>query len=171
MNLPRRKQLERDAFSRTDGAAATAAAGILVLLLLPALATTKQQDKSAVCMSNLHQIWMGMMSYAADNEDTLQNVDGTVPNGGRWTQIPRSTTILPATDHDAYWGIAYFEYIGRSREVFRCSSATIVDEWREDGLTFAHEFWLTSTYGISDYVIHASPSSPVRTISSIINPS
>src|SRR5437762_1841165 len=116
MKLPTRKRPACDGFNRADLAAATTAAAILVLLLLPALATTKQQDKSAVCMNNLHQIWAGMMSYATDNDDTFHNVDGSIPNAGQWTRVPRTNDMLAASDPAAYWGVAYFNYVGRSRE-------------------------------------------------------
>jgi hypothetical protein len=58
--------------------------------------------------------------------------------------------------------------VGKTREVFRCPSARIVDEWREAGLIFPHEFWLTSTYGLNSWI---SPStSGNQKITSFANP-
>jgi prepilin-type N-terminal cleavage/methylation domain-containing protein len=44
---------------------------ILAGLLLPALAKAKQQSYKAKCLSNLHQIGIGMKLYLNDNNDTF----------------------------------------------------------------------------------------------------
>ena len=82
------------------------------------------------------------------------------PNGGKWTRNPRSTVMLAPDDNDAYWGIAYFDYVGNNRSLFRCPSAKIVDEWRETGLTFPSDFWLDSSYGLNSlWSLHSTPAS------------
>jgi type II secretory pathway pseudopilin PulG len=135
--------------------------GLVLVVLLPALASTHQQDKAAVCSSNLRQIGVGMLTYTADNDDYLYahsngGIGFSIPNGGQWFKNPRSTTMLSADDPSAYWGVAYYDYVGRTREVFRCPSARIVDEWRESGLSYPSEFWLTSTYGLYDGLVTAA---------------
>jgi hypothetical protein len=120
---------------------------ILAGLLLPTLAQAKEKGRQARCFSNLHQISVGTTMYADDHNDLLHNVNRGIPNNGQWTLSPR-TTVLLAPEHDlAYWGLAYLKYIGGAKEVFRCPSARVVDEWREDGLTYPREFWLNSSYG------------------------
>jgi len=149
---------------------------IFAMILLPAMATTHQQDRSSVCVNNLRQIWLGMMNYAADNDGYLYSrSDGNVPevpNNGRWTANPRATNMLGPEDLMAYWGVAYFDYIGRTREVFRCPSARIVDQWREEGLSYADEYWLTSTYGVTPNHITTNryDNSPLRPVSSVDQP-
>jgi hypothetical protein len=125
---------------------------ILAALLLPALAKVKEQGKSAKCMSNLRQIGIGLTMYADDNEDLLYNLNGDIPNNGQWTANPRSSVMLAPDDGLAYWGIAYFHYMGEAKELFRCPSAKIVDEWRETGLRYPSEFWLNSTYGVHQWL-------------------
>jgi len=131
---------------------------ILAALLLPALSIAKEEGKSAKCQSNLHQIGIAVQMYAHDNDDSFYyhldaNNTPEIPNGGRWTRSPRSSVMLPPEDGDAYWGVAYFTELGRAREIFHCPSAKFVDEWREEGLTFPSDFWLSSSYGTHSFLI------------------
>ena len=67
-----------------------------------------------------------------------------------------------APDHPlAYWGVAYYQYVGTQTRIFRCPSAKTVDEWREDGLTYPSDFWLNSSYGINRYLLNPpDPANP-----------
>ncbi len=131
---------------------------ILAGMLLPALSQAKEKGKSARCMSNLKQIGLATTMYADDNEDqyfyrgTPDNPQ--IPNHGMWFANPDSNVPLDKDNGLAYWAIGYQEYFGRTREVFRCPSAKVVDEWREDGLRFPHSFWLNSTYGINGLLVN-----------------
>lgn len=44
---------------------------LLVAILLPALSKAREQARLAVCMSNQHQLCVGLQVYAADNEGKL----------------------------------------------------------------------------------------------------
>lgn len=122
---------------------------ILAGMLLPALSQAKEKGKSARCMSNLKQIGIATTMYADDNGDEYFNIGGSIPNHGMWFANPDSNVPLEKDNGLAYWAIGYQEYFGRTRELFRCPSAKVVDEWREDGLRYPHSFWLNSTYGIN----------------------
>lgn len=128
---------------------------VLAGLLLPALAKAKEQGKKAACMNDLRQIGVATTLYAQDNNDTFHNVNGSPPNGGKWTRNPRSTAYLEANDGEVYWGRAYIDYMGSfgSKKIFRCPSARHVDEWREDGNRFPADFWLDSSFGLNTFVV------------------
>jgi len=56
---------------------------ILAALLLPTLANAKLKAQGAKCISNLHQLTIGWVSYASDNTDKIaQNVASDVGGGG-----------------------------------------------------------------------------------------
>ena len=128
--------------------------GILASLLLPVLSRAKEAGRTAKCVSNQHQVGIAMITYADENEDRLYSKpsDASIPNHGQWTSNPRSSIPLRPDDNLAYWGVAYFDYVGRSKEIFRCPTARIVDEWRETGLRYPSDFWLTSSYGTHVYL-------------------
>ena len=143
---------------------------ILAGMLLPALGKAKAKGQQAACIGNLRQIGLGTTLYASDNRDIFHNIGGSVPNNGQWTYSPRDTRALPADHPKAYWGVAYTNYFGGSRRVYRCPNAKVVDEWREDGLAFPSEYWLNSSYGISRYAVQTATDGKVRSISSMPSP-
>jgi len=122
---------------------------ILAGMLLPALAKSKEKSKKASCLSNLKQIGLGLTMYADDFNGELYHVGGSIPNNGQWTANPRSEVLLPPNNGLAYWGIAYHNIFGKNKRIYRCPSAKVVDEWRENGLTYPRDFWLDSSYGIN----------------------
>ena len=165
-------------FAAAELAVVVGTFGVLItLVLLPAIVVSRSQSRGAVCQSNLHQIGVGMLSFAAENDDALYTVPspfgGYVPNSGHWTETPRSPDMLQADHPLAYWGVAYFDHVGRSREVFRCPSARRVDEWRDAGLNYPSEFWLNSSYGLSEYAAISRKEVPrvPRKMSGFANPS
>jgi prepilin-type N-terminal cleavage/methylation domain-containing protein/prepilin-type processing-associated H-X9-DG protein len=160
---------------------------ILAGMLLPALAGAKARGQQSVCFSNLKQIGVAATLYADDNRDTFHNVNGVIPNHGMWTSGPLSTTLLDQDDGKAYWGVAYAPYVGFKSakisytsgyeksgtiRIWRCPSATVVDEWHDDGLYYPTDWWLNSSIGINGYLTswYTSGRSGVKKVTSYSSP-
>jgi prepilin-type N-terminal cleavage/methylation domain-containing protein len=146
----------RRAFTLIELLVVIAIVGILASLLAVGLHSAKGKGRAAQCLSNLRQIGIAACMYADENDDQFHHVAGKVPeipDQGQWTANPWTQQLLQANHPSAYWGVAYSSYLSGSREVFRCPSARLVDEWREEGLPYPASFWLNSTYGINRHVI------------------
>ena len=143
----------RSGFTLIELLVVIAIIAILAGMLLPALAKAKEKGRAATCISNLRQIGIATTLYAEDNNETFHNVNGSIPNNGQWTLGPKFEDLLKPDNSLAYWGVAYINYTGKNKTLFRCPTAKTVDEWRETGLKYPSEWWLNSTYGINRYAV------------------
>ena len=95
--------------------------GILAAMLLPALSRAREKGRSAVCVSNLRQIYLGVRLYTDDNNgympgSSIDQPDGTVltwpkalgkympQKGTNTTSKPNQVFVCPST---VYPGVAY----------------------------------------------------------------
>jgi prepilin-type N-terminal cleavage/methylation domain-containing protein len=156
------------AFTLIELLVVIAVIAILAGLLLPALARAKEKGRHAKCMNNLRQISIGTTMYADDNRDTFHHASGAIPNHGQWTRDPRNPRPLAPDDPEAYWGVAYLAYFSGTKDIYRCPSARVVDEWREEGKSYPQSFWLNSTYGINAYI--GEPPDPRNPASRLTGP-
>ncbi len=67
---------------------------ILAALLIPVLATAKEKGRRASCMSNLHQIALGLRMYANDNRENLM----AGPPAGTWLWDLSTNIIDPLVE-------------------------------------------------------------------------
>jgi prepilin-type N-terminal cleavage/methylation domain-containing protein len=133
---------------------------ILAALLLPALAGAKEQARTTQCINNLHQIGITTSLYADDNRDTYfccfdTKNEPVMPNGGMWYLNPRSQIMQTPCSEDAYWALGYYAYFSKQMKLFADPEgpSTVVDEWHDSGLNYPQDFWLSSCYGMCQYLV------------------
>ena len=81
MNINWKKSTFSIAFTLVELLVVISIIGLLAGLAVPAISRGLASSKSGACLSNLHQIGVATMAYAADNSFKLPNADG---DGGMW---------------------------------------------------------------------------------------
>lgn len=111
------------AFTLIEVLVVVAIIALLVAILMPSLARAREQARRVVCMSNLHQMGLGLTNYSADSKSTLP-----MTGSFRWSLMEGAyytggASGAPADD----WvmvnhGALYPKYIGNQAELFFCPS-------------------------------------------------
>jgi prepilin-type processing-associated H-X9-DG protein len=96
---------------------------ILMAIITPALRKARESTRETVCKSNLRGVGLGILLYLQDNDYILANANTT--NGFFWYDA--AGNFRRTNDNDAYWGVAYKDYI-RDTKVFGCPSFRKVAE-------------------------------------------
>ncbi len=81
---------------------------ILVAILLPALASARNQAKTAQCQANQRTLAQGGASYAADWQDYLPFTNPTSEDGG------------VGSGEFGYWAGRVYRYVNKSKKVYDC---------------------------------------------------
>ena len=87
---------------------------ILAAMLLPALAAAKQRAWTITCISNLHQISLGMTMYADESNGLYPESGGTIP----WNSIDAGT-------QKASWMQQIFPYV-LNTNVYHCPANKLI---------------------------------------------
>ena len=90
----RQSALRNQAFTLIELLVVISIISMLISILLPALGAARKSAQAISCASNLRQIGIACMSYAADNHDTLPMIKASVGTGNInddrwWVLLPR----------------------------------------------------------------------------------
>jgi prepilin-type N-terminal cleavage/methylation domain-containing protein/prepilin-type processing-associated H-X9-DG protein len=96
---------------------------VLMAILTPALRKAKERTRETVCKANLKNLGLGILLYLDDNDRKM--ADSHITNGFFWRDA--SGNFRTTTDGDAYWGVAYKDYV-KDTKVFGCPSYKRVAE-------------------------------------------
>jgi prepilin-type N-terminal cleavage/methylation domain-containing protein/prepilin-type processing-associated H-X9-DG protein len=89
---------------------------ILAAMLLPALAKAKERAWTITCISNLHQMGLGLQMFADENQGYYPESGGDIP----WGQVDPHT-------HQASWMEQIFQYTA-STNIYHCPSNKLVPQ-------------------------------------------
>jgi prepilin-type N-terminal cleavage/methylation domain-containing protein/prepilin-type processing-associated H-X9-DG protein len=99
---------------------------VLMAVLVPALSKSREKVKDTGCRSNLKNIGLAVAMY-------LNDYDRKIPDTGSANQllwfdaagnVYRPNNVTGST----YWGIWYYDYLGKNTKIFGCPSLQRVPE-------------------------------------------
>lgn len=96
---------------------------LLLAILMPALRKAKETANEVICRSRLKSVGLAVLMYLQDNDYRMANSRRT----NRFFWYDSSGRIRQTDDNDAYWGVAYKDYI-KETKVFGCPSFKNVAE-------------------------------------------
>lgn len=115
---------ERQAFTLIEVLVVVAILALLVAILLPSLQKARAQSRRTVCLSNLHQLSIGLYTYQADYRGKAprfeQTLEAPVTNAeALWVPSP----VPSGKGHATRLGMLYPRYTGREPDIFFCPDA------------------------------------------------
>lgn len=126
---------------------------LLMAILMPALQRAKDQARDQACKSNLKGVGLGIRMYLDDNEYTMPDMHTHTgnTNGHLWWNA--SGTPLRAGDSQAYWGIAYIDYV-KEKKLFGCAAFRNFCEMLAQDLLYGgdHKLIYTSAFGANGWL-------------------
>ncbi len=118
---------------------------VLISILLPSLSRARESAMAVKCASNLRQVGLAFTMYVNANRGNSY----PFRNWGKWKDPANPLEQIQSSHPDAYWGVAYAEAGGLSKEIFNCPSATASDPATADG-SF-EEGNIYNCYGFNGY--------------------
>jgi len=130
--------------------------GLLIAIILPAVRGAADSAKTAACMNNLRQIYVGIQMYTDDHEGrwlALPNVPGgTEPSEDSGNMAMESTTNIWSDSAPSGIGVLYNQYLD-NLDIFYCPANRI-------NIGTKNNFGQAGDTCASDYVsyLYSSPS-------------
>lgn len=138
---------------------------VLAGLLLPAMGKARAQARAVRCKSNMRQIQIGIFLYQDDHSGRghpHRNWMRWIRDGGDFRRPTGGDDgqVIAASHPNAYWGVAYFRHVGKSKSLFACPEAKAVDDQylgppNNDGLFRNGHIYVT--YGFNGYRASSNP--------------
>lgn len=126
---------------------------VLAALLIPAIGMVRERAQTSQCVSNLRQIGVGLLSFAADNDGRFPEAGGEIPRGG----------VNPDNGKPG-WTEQLDSYI-EDRRVYRCpASAKVIAANRDYG-------YFLGSHAAFEEMQQQGGGSPVLVAAKIKNPS
>ncbi len=113
----------REAFTLIEVLVVVAIIALLVAILLPSLNSARKNTRRTICLSNLHQISVALMSYAADHKSSPPR---WMPYRGEQVTDGVALWVYNAdtrTGHATRLGMLYPRYVGKNENLFYCPDA------------------------------------------------
>jgi len=114
---------ERRGFTLVELLVVIAIIMLLMAIIIPVLRKAKERAREIICRANLRSVGLGLLMYSGDNDNTM--ADSSTTNRFFW--YDSSGNIRKTNDNDAYWGVAYIDYV-KETKVFGCPSLRRVPE-------------------------------------------
>jgi len=123
---------------------------------MPSLQKAKESAREVRCRSNLKNIGLGLTLFLQDSDS--KPFDNGSTNGFYW--YDNAGKLRSTTDGDAYWGVAYLNYV-KNPAVFGCPSFRSVAE----GLIYnvSPKLIYNAAYGLSRYFFWDPKTQKTRT--------
>ncbi|MEM9345935.1 MAG: DUF1559 domain-containing protein [Planctomycetota bacterium] len=116
----------RRAFTLIELLVVVSIIALLIAILLPVLGAARESTRAMMCKSNLRQIGVGVLSFSADNKQTLPGVSlggwKSVETPGDAGWLSRGGTTKEIWENAPTEGVIY-EYM-ESKDLYLCPSVT-----------------------------------------------
>lgn len=140
---------KREGFTLIELLVVIAIIGLLLAILVPSLGMAKEKARELICKTHLRGVGRGLILYLEENDNRTYDYNGEA-NEFQWHLPGDPDQYISPRHHDAYWGVAYIDYM-EDPDLFGCPSFR-----RVDGLIYSdkpEELIKQAAYGLNFNVI------------------